>query len=223
MEAPKENLKKAAARRRTPGEPLRSTSGPTWAWIFIGVLVLCLVAFFSGVRMGKAVSELKPAEKNQAKQVYELPMPPFYSEPRKEEPAPKEAKVLLPESPEQKAEKEPLPVSPPPKKVPERIPRSSERAPAPAPERKESPAPAKMRYTLQVAAFNNPDEARDLVNQLKKKGYPAYQASGNAAARGALHRVRIGQFPTLQEAKQFALNFEKREKMKTLITSLTGH
>jgi cell division septation protein DedD len=221
MEAPKENLKKAEARRRTPGEPLRGTSGPTWAWIFIGVFVLCLVAFFSGVRMGKAVSELKPVEKNQAKQVYELPMPPFFSEPKKEEPAPKEAKVLLPESSEKKIEKEPLPVSPPPQKVPERNSRSSERAPAP--ERKESPALAKAKYTLQVAAFNNPDEARDLVNQLKKKGYPAYQASGNAAARGALHRVRIGQFPTLQEAKQFAMNFEKREKMKTLITSLTGH
>lgn len=208
MEAPKENLKKAAARRRTPGEPLRGTPGPKWAWIFIGVLVLCLVAFFSGVRMGKALSELKPAEKSQAKQVYELPMPPFYSEPKKEETASKEAKVLLPESPEKKVDKESPPVSPPPKKVPER---------------KESPAPAKAKYTLQVAAFNNPEEARDLVNQLKKKGYPAYQASGNAAARGALHRVRIGQFPTLQEAKQFAINFEKREKMKTLITGLTGH
>jgi cell division septation protein DedD len=58
------------------------------------------------------------------------------------------------------------------------------------------------------------------VNELKKKGYEAYQVTGTAAAKGTLHRVRIGHFQTLQEARQFALSFEKRENRKPIIASL---
>jgi cell division septation protein DedD len=71
-----------------------------------------------------------------------------------------------------------------------------------------------------VGAFNNPQEAQELVNQLKKKGYEAYQVTGSAAAKGTLHRVRIGHFQNLQEARQFALTFEKKENLKPIISSL---
>jgi cell division septation protein DedD len=90
----------------------------------------------------------------------------------------------------------------------------------PAPPEEEKPRPPKAKYSLQVAALNNPAEAQDLVNQLKKKGYEAYQVTGTAAAKGTLHRVRIGQFQTLQEARQFALAFEKKENRKPMIASL---
>jgi cell division septation protein DedD len=71
-----------------------------------------------------------------------------------------------------------------------------------------------------VAAFNNHEEAQELINRLQKKGYTAYQITGRAAAKGTLHRVRVGHFQSLQEAKQLALEFEKKEKIKTIITSL---
>ena len=71
-----------------------------------------------------------------------------------------------------------------------------------------------------MGAFNNPQEAQELVNQLKKKGYEAYQVTGSAAAKGTVHRVRIGNFQNLQEAKQFALTFEKKENLKPIISNL---
>jgi len=81
------------------------------------------------------------------------------------------------------------------------------------------PAAAKAKYTLQIAALNSSDEAKELVSKLKSKGYDAYAVTGTAAAKGALHRVRIGSFSSLQEARQFAVDFEKKEKIKTIITS----
>ncbi len=81
-------------------------------------------------------------------------------------------------------------------------------------------SPPKPRFTLQVAALHNPEEARDLVAKLRGKGYPAYQITGTAAAKGTLYRVRFGQFQSLQEARQSALEFEKKEKTKTIITAL---
>ncbi len=111
-----------------------------------------------------------------------------------------------------------------PRRVPEKAPAektaspSRESSPPPAEEGKAGPAKAK--YTLQVGAFNNPQEAQELVNQLKKKGYEAYQVTGSAAAKGTLHRVRIGHFQNLQEARQFALTFEKKENLKPIISSL---
>jgi len=223
MEPKRENAERVMARRRIQGVLPEGGQGSKWTWIFMGTLILCLAAFFSGIRMGKALSDLKPMEKHPAKpKAYEMPMPPFYSEPKKEDGPSREAKILLPEGTEKKAEK----IEPPvlsPSKVPERIARSSEKAAPAAADKREPAATSKPKYTLQVAAFNNAEDAWELVNQLKKKGYPAYQASGQAAAKGSFHRVRIGQFSTLQEAKQFAHNFEKKEKMKALITSLTGH
>jgi cell division septation protein DedD len=224
MEAKKENFQSAATRRRTGGDPWGGPAGPPWVWIFVGTLVLCWVAFFSGVRMGKTWMEWKAPPKIPEKHADLFPTPPFYSQPlkEKEEALPREAKVGAPESRERPIEKKEPPAPSPPRKVPERTTRSLEKTPPPAPEKKGPVGVSKPRYTLQVGAFHNEQEARELVNQLKKKGYPAYQTSGNAAARGTLHRVRIGQFPTLEEAKQFALHFERKEKIKTLITGATG-
>jgi cell division septation protein DedD len=113
---------------------------------------------------------------------------------------------------------------PPAPRIPEKAPAektvspSRESSPPPAGEGKAGPDKAK--YTLQVGAFNNPQEAQELVNRLKKKGYEAYQITGSAAAKGTLHRVRIGYFQNLQEARQFALTFEKKENLKPIISSL---
>jgi cell division septation protein DedD len=214
------------ARRRSGGLFHGVPDGPKWAWVFIGALVLSMVAFFSGVRMGKAIGDLGSVPKAPS-WVKEPPASvPFVSETR---PEVKKEVVLLPketESPkaggaQPKAIQEERPASPsPPKKISERMAKHAERERPRVAEKKEVPEAPKAKYTLQVAALSHGEEARALVNQLKKKGYPAYQVSGNGPAKRTLYRVRIGQFLTLQDAKQFALNFEKKEKMKTLITSL---
>jgi len=112
----------------------------------------------------------------------------------------KEAKSLISEIPEKRKEKD-LP-------------------PAQVPEGTKVTPPPKAKFALQVAALSKPEEAQELVNQLRSKGYDAYQVTGSGAAKGTLYRVRIGQFQSLQEARQFALAFEKKEKVKTIIASL---
>ena len=220
MESRRERLTKAAARRggRDPlpvGERLstdreRETSRRFFA-LAAGALFLAAVAFVCGVRMGKALTELQWAEGEKA--LLQDPRggnPPFRvagkervpraaPEAGKETPAPERGEKS-PGEKEADSGKEPSPVGPETAKRP----------------------PAQAKYTLQVGAFNNPQEAQDLVNQMKKKGYDAYQVTGSAAAKGTLHRVRIGYFQTLQEARQFAVAFEKKENLKPIISNLTN-
>ena len=204
----RERGKRAAARRRIQrefsGDRLEPTSleGGKRGWFYVaaGALIIALVAFVTGVQMGKTLSDGRrldgPSFQGPTPQLQE---PPFRLE-RKEanRQIDRETRPRVPTSPAVPAEK----------------------VASSAAEEKKSETPAKGKYTLQVAAFNNPAEARDLVNQLKDKGYEAYQITGSAAAKGTLHRVRIGHFPTLQEARQFAWDFEKREKMKTIISTV---
>jgi cell division septation protein DedD len=144
---------------------------------------------------------------------------PFHSRVPGADSAPsKEAKGLISEIPEKRKEKELPPAQIPGKVLEDHLSRAAARGTAP--EATKVTPPPKANFALQVAAFSNPEEARELVNQLRSKGYSAYLVTGSAAAKGTLYRVRIGQFQTLQEARQFALAFEKKEKVKTIIASL---
>jgi len=197
MEKERGKNKSAAVKRRIKSYSLKLGSnipqpegGKRWLFIAGGVLVLTLVAFLSGLRLGKSLQELKSGE------IISSPLKVTKDIEKKEIPY----KLEKP-----KAEKSPEATPPPP-------------PPTSGPKPKSSPPKAK--YTLQVAALNNAEEAKQLVLQLQNKGYPAYQISGSGAAKGTLYRVRIGHFASLQEAKEYALNFEKKEKIKPLIKPL---
>ncbi len=193
------------------------------AGIAVAALVLALAAFFSGVWVGKAMSDLRKAGAASAQA-------------GKEANPSAEPGISPVESPEETGGDAAAPESRKPKAETAQ-PRAGEaassefkaaaasakvrpdEAQAKPAEAKAAPAP-KPRFTLQVAALHNSEEARDLVAKLRAKGYPAYQITGTAAAKGTLYRVRFGQFQSLQEARQSALEFEKKEKTKTIITSL---
>ena len=130
----------------------------------------------------------------------------------------RETKSLTPEIPEKRKEKDLAPAQ-----IPQRV--LEDKSPPPAAkaaglEGTKGTSPPKAKFALQVAAFSKPEDAQELMNQLRSKGYSAYQVTGSATAKGTLYRVRIGQFQSLQEARQFALAFEKKEKVKTIIASL---
>ncbi len=235
IEPRKERASRARRRARSdsswnpPGRnPLE---GKDKIWVFVGVftLVLALSAFISGVWMGKVLSDLRDIEAPVNTQVEGLEEVPFLPEGKQTAlPAGSDAQTspsepaanpngLLPSlvQPEGLENKSPVP--------------EAKIAGSPAKEGKESPPPAakksppphlRAKYTLQVAAFNNPKEAQEMVDRLSSKGYAAYIITGKGAARGSLNRVRVGHFQSLQEARQFAMTFEKKEKMKTIITSL---
>jgi hypothetical protein len=72
-------------------------------------------------------------------------------------------------------------------------------------------APARLeqeRYQLQVAAFSTPDAAQQAARVLRDKGYrPAIaESDGPSSAR---HRVVVGPFPSIHEARQVGAEIEK--------------
>jgi cell division septation protein DedD len=205
-------------------EPQEGRKGTEWSLVVAGALILALVAFVTGVRMGKGLSDFKHTDASSLRaQAKGQKSPPLAPEVKGMDSQPsREAKIILPEVPEKGKEKEKdLRPSPTQEKAfGEKLSRPAEKAVTPPTEETKATPPPKAKFTLQVGAFNNPEEARELVSQLRSKGYPAYQVTGTAAAKGTLYRVRIGQFQSLPEARQFALAFEKKEKVKTVIASL---
>ncbi len=239
MEIDKEQLNKIMNRRRPRGQdegeiflngPLKRTEGK-WGFLIAGALLLALVAFFSGVQLGENLRDLKlgkrPFHQAQAEVQRDIPFR-LSLKGTESAPVPEPAGPSAGPSTEtgERTVETPLP-SPlgAAKMAAEKPAGASSTAAKGAPslmEDKKTALPSKGKFTLQIAAFNNNEEARELVNHLKRKGYPAYQVTGSAAAKGTLHRVRIGQFPSLQEARQFAVDFEKKERMKTIITGTQG-
>jgi cell division protein FtsN len=203
----------------TPPRVPAPESNRKFFYIAAGALLLALVAFVSGVQMGRTLSDLRGAE--EAKPLIhdrKGEAPPFrFMEKGKDLPPEQDAKARPAEG--EGSRKEAIPVRPSAKGVSEK-PGSPPKDLGPPPKDEGKPSPPKTKFTLQVGAYNNSQEAQELVQQLKKKGYDAYIAPGTAAAKGVLYRVRVGHFQTLQEARQFALTFEKKENLKPIISSL---
>ena len=230
METRKERVKRAAARRRMRDsslgagflQPSADGSNRTFFYIAAGTIIITLVAFLCGVQMGKSLSELRGSgDPGSRVQNRKGQAPPFRLAERGKETQPNpESKPRVSEPGEGQEEKDGISLRPGQKLLKEEAPGPT-KDPAPSPPAEEQKtAPARAKYALQVAAFNNPTEAQDLVNLLKKRGYDAYQVTGVGAAKGTLHRVRVGHFQSLQEARQSALAFEKKENMKTIISSV---
>lgn len=228
METEKERMNQAPeglrAHRRPPGEkllhPPEGKRGTEWALVVAGALILALVAFVSGVRMGKGLSDFKHTVAHSlGAQAKGQKIFPFHLEVKGTDSQPnKEAKSLISEVPEKTKEKDLAPAQIPEKVSEDKVSRPAEKGSGL--EATKVTPPAKAKFALQVAAFSKLEEAQELVNQLRSKGYAAYQVTGAATAKGTLYRVRIGQFQSLPEARQFALAFEKKEKVKTIIASL---
>jgi len=228
MESRRERLRKAAARRRpkefsrgaeaSPPPPVQKSNQRAF-YVAAGALLLAMVAFVCGVQMGKALSDLRGVDETRPL-IHDRKgeAPPFrFMEKGKDPPSAREANAQPLEG--EQSLKEPSPSRQSPRGVSDK-PGVTPKAPSLLPQEEGKPIPAKTKFTLQVGAYNNSQEAQDLVQQLKKKGYEAYIAPGTAAAKGMLHRVRVGHFQTLQEARQFALAFEKKENLKPIISSL---
>ena len=231
MESNKAKMYRAAVRRRakgrSPGVQFPQSSGgernAKWAVVAAGALILALVAFVSGVQMGKALTEMKHTGESSPRAKAKGPQEvPFYSEAGKKNSRPSMGgKMATSDVLNSRKEKGPQPSLSKETEAEEKIsPPSGETAASATISEKKAALPPKAKFTLQVAAFNTQEEAQELVDQLQKKGYSAYQITGSAAAKGTLHRVRVGHFQSLQEARQFALVFEKKEKIKTIIASV---
>ncbi len=72
-------------------------------------------------------------------------------------------------------------------------------------------------FSIQVGSFAHKQQAEDLTQQLKGKGYPAYITSQVISGMGRMYQVRIGHYRTLDEARGKAKLIGKREKLPTYI------
>ena len=72
--------------------------------------------------------------------------------------------------------------------------------------------------TIQVASFKDPNVADKMVEELKKKGYPAYRSLGKIPGKGIWYRVRIGYFSSKSEAGNM-LKMLKKNKLNAILVN----
>lgn len=68
-----------------------------------------------------------------------------------------------------------------------------------------------MPYTIQVSAYRDQQKSMDAATRLKNKGDPAFTCPVDIPGQGQWHRVFIGFFPSLDEAKKAAVRLKKRK------------
>jgi cell division septation protein DedD len=85
----------------------------------------------------------------------------------------------------------------------------------------ETPPPAeakpKGKFTVQVGSYQSSEEATASLANWKKKGYSAFMAVGSIPNKGTWYRVRIGGFPSREEAQKFLEKFKTKEKASALV------
>lgn len=72
-------------------------------------------------------------------------------------------------------------------------------------------------FQLQIASFKDQGEADRFVEELRKRGLPAYRQAVQVADRGLWHRVRIGPFKTKLSAEKYKADFDKRERISSFL------
>ncbi len=72
--------------------------------------------------------------------------------------------------------------------------------------------------TIQVASFKDPNVADKMVEELKKKGFPAYRSIGKVPGKGLWYRVRIGHFGSKSEAGSM-LKMLKKDKLDAILVN----
>jgi len=86
---------------------------------------------------------------------------------------------------------------------------------APDTERAASGHPGK--FMLQVVSYESRPAADDFADALRGRGHTAFVMSADVPGRGRYFRVRIGPFETRAEALRYQHDFERDERMHTLV------
>ncbi|MFQ5719371.1 MAG: SPOR domain-containing protein [Acidobacteriota bacterium] len=199
--------------------------------VVVGVLLLCAISFYFGVRVGRAEAasrsgpeltssdsptielddEDAAADLTFFDSVGERPSP--SAVPATAEPAPKEA----PEEAQKEAHKPAIPDrdGPPSPGVAAKTP-----SPGPPGEQPSSTA-ARTGYEIQVGVFSTRAQAERLVARLREKNFAAaISPTGN---RGKVnYRVRVGGYGSLAAAESDAARLRNEEKLQTWIPPQGG-
>jgi cell division septation protein DedD len=206
-------------RRREPSWSSQTAS----VLVLVGFVVVVGLVFVAGVLAGRHWPRLLPslgaasasrgepdarrtAERGRAPQP--APVLSFYQDLRAPitadplPPKPRPSRTVRPEAPNPET---PRPEPEPPRAI---VP------PRPA----TGPAMPERRFTIQVAAFKNRPQAETMRRGLVDGGYDAY-VSESESSSGARYRVRVGTYPTRDDALQAAQRLAAERRVATFITA----
>ena len=74
------------------------------------------------------------------------------------------------------------------------------------------------KFTIQIAALNDPLRAKQAVQQLKDRGMPAYLVNPPASDPDAPYRVRVGPYESREAAQKIAVSLEHQRGEKVWVT-----
>lgn len=58
-------------------------------------------------------------------------------------------------------------------------------------------------FTVQAGAYRTQSEAEDMVRAIQQRGEQAYWRKATVTGKGVFYQVRLGDFPTKQEAARY--------------------
>ncbi len=76
-------------------------------------------------------------------------------------------------------------------------------------------------YRLQVAAFVSIDQANEVVNDLKLRGYDAYIETSSNSRGEVWNLIKVGKFNTAQEAWNYSTIYQSKEGGEVFVESLS--
>jgi cell division septation protein DedD len=77
---------------------------------------------------------------------------------------------------------------------------------------------SKLRYTIQIASYQEKDMAEEDVKKLKTRGYAAFIVSSDVPEKGTWHRVRLGSFSNRAAAEKLMKQLQSKDGISSFIT-----
>lgn len=87
-----------------------------------------------------------------------------------------------------------------------------------AEQKPEKNAKAGVRYTIQIASYNERGMAEEEVRRMKKRGYAAFIVSSELPEKGTWYRVRVGSFSNRSAAERLLNELKTKEGLSPFIT-----
>jgi len=80
-----------------------------------------------------------------------------------------------------------------------------------------APVATKVRYTLQLASYQDKTAAENDVKKMKQRGYAAFIVSADVPGKGLWHRVRLGSFANKVAAEKLQKELNSKEGLSPII------
>jgi cell division septation protein DedD len=77
---------------------------------------------------------------------------------------------------------------------------------------------SKLRYTIQIAAYQEKDMAEEDVKKMKTRGYAAFIVSFTLPDKGTWYRVRLGSFSNKAAAEKLQKQLQAKDGISSFIT-----